>query len=415
MNAMKPGAVPRAVTTYVSGASTAYASADLGHHVVRTACAMLTVHVFGAVEVKHRAVLLAVIPLRIGVSLVDVWVSVVAVVRCAVVGVAMIASRSAWDHSASVGPAPRVMPMGTCNEQHVCVTQCGEGFTQCGRACCSDVRETCYEDRECISRCEHNHVPCGDICCQTWQYCDFPDCRNSEDGHDMCGTKRCDWKEFCDQGDVCRCRPFDTTSCGADCCWNHLEECIDGECIAYERYDYRNPDRRYIGQQSIAIGADGVVVLPLTGWGDSSRAEYGGLGKLSYISWNQGRLTVRSGYIGHSGTAIADDLKLSTAEIPVLVGLHPILGSGFYIGVELGPVINKTKRVGTANGQDIDESDTRVRAGGTIGIGFINVLGVFDIGACVYSPNTYWPDEPVAIGAMLNLGLSGIELYRERR
>ncbi|MCL2822782.1 MAG: hypothetical protein FWD57_02210 [Polyangiaceae bacterium] len=272
----------------------------------------------------------------------------------------------------------------TCNEQHECVLLCAGGGFVCGSACCSRDTDICDSLEKCRLRCSHDQTACGSSCCEKNEVCYDGGCVSIGD---------CPWT-------VCG-----ITWCGSD------EQCVEGTCRASQP---KESDSEYqnSGNGWYAVFADAAVVVPIGAWRDSAGIGFGGLGRFSYVRPDSFGLTARTGFIGHTNARPSEAIKQSSMEIPILFGPR-LLMQTFYIGFEVGPVINRVKSVNTSGGGAYDDSSvTRIRAGGTVGAGFFDVFGFMDFGVCVYSPNIYWPDEPAAIGVMLNLGV-GLPIGRE--
>jgi len=151
------------------------------------------------------------------------------------------------------------------------------------------------------------------------------------------------------------------------------------------------------------------MIVPLGDWRNAAGVGFGGFATWSFVSWDEWRLQVRAGYIGHlsvsgsgdqgqSGAGLRrvrgwqdtvdewDNLKKSVFEIPVLVGFQTTFDT-FYIGLELGPVLNRTSLSTMGDVIDNYDSWTKIRAGGTLGIGFFDLFGYLDVGVSVISTN----------------------------
>jgi len=149
--------------------------------------------------------------------------------------------------------------------------------------------------------------------------------------------------------------------------------------------------------------------MPVSRWGDYERIGIGGLAKISWAPWEGTRWSLRSGYISHLANEQSYEgwsSSVSSAEIPIFLGWQEVFAHGFYIGVEFGPVVISGKATGTNSGGGTwDDSETVVRAGGTLGVGFTGVADLVDLGVCVFSPMVYHPDRSSAFGIMMSLGI----------
>jgi len=102
----------------------------------------------------------------------------------------------------------------------------------------------------------------------------------------------------------------------------------------------------------------------------------------------------------------SEDLGYTSSEIPILLGWQETFEHGFYVGLELGPVVNRERATIAVGNQVLKETNSGVRAGGTLGVGFTQVFDFLDIGVCVFSPSIVYPDESSAFGIMFSLGVS---------
>ena len=174
-----------------------------------------------------------------------------------------------------------------------------------------------------------------------------------------------------------------------------------------EEYDYR-----YWGNTWGAFGVEGAVVVPVGALKDSAGTGFGGLAKLWVVGWNDFGWAIRSGFIGHTSIRPSEAIKLTRYEVPILLGPR-VYWDIFYIGCEVGPVINMVRVTGTdAGGEEEGSSSKKTRVGGAVGAGLFDLFGFMDIGVGVFSPSIYWPDEPTTVGVMFNLGVS-LPFHRE--
>jgi hypothetical protein len=132
-------------------------------------------------------------------------------------------------------------------------------------------------------------------------------------------------------------------------------------------------------EPKMTIGADGALVLPLGDWADFAGLGFGALARFEYNVSEQLAATARAGYIVH----LEKDDRYRTSELPLLGGIRYAFGrldDGMYLGAEAGLVnFTLTRPVAAATvglvgsssaGYGEKSSDTKLKFGGTVGVGY---------------------------------------------
>lgn len=121
----------------------------------------------------------------------------------------------------------------------------------------------------------------------------------------------------------------------------------------------------------IKVGAQGVFALPLGDFADASGVGFGALLNMDMGLSEDGKLqlTGRLGYVHMTGKEI--DVGVAKVDgpsfglIPIYAGVKYFVIPSLYLGGELGATVVMTGET------DYTDSDSEVKAGGTIGLGYM--------------------------------------------
>jgi len=162
------------------------------------------------------------------------------------------------------------------------------------------------------------------------------------------------------------------------------------------------------------LGIDTALVIPMGDWSDSAGAGVGALIAGRYHFTPNWAVTGRVGYVGHFSKDIGGLASVSTAELPILVGINYYFAGyeGFYFGAETF-LLNLTYKIeADVQFQDeeeyssfsISDSHSGLRIPLTIGVGweFSNV----DIRGSLFVPNFLLNEsgEKMLAGLMFSVG-----------